>query len=137
AGISDGSGRQSSANEILPQWQRPEINITFPQYWCTRDLILSAFVLRCQLLQGNHAASFDHLVGTGEQRRWHNEAECFCRFEIDGQLVLSRRLNRHIGWLLALEDAIDISGRAPVLVDQVGAVGKQATIRDEEICEVD
>jgi len=28
AGISDGSGRQSSANEILPQWQRPEINIS-------------------------------------------------------------------------------------------------------------
>src|SRR6516162_1844350 len=31
AGISDGSGRQSSANEILPQWQRPEINIALPQ----------------------------------------------------------------------------------------------------------
>jgi hypothetical protein len=31
AGISDGSGRQSSANEILPQWQRPEINIAIPQ----------------------------------------------------------------------------------------------------------
>jgi hypothetical protein len=30
AGISDGSGRQSSANEILPQWQRPEINIALP-----------------------------------------------------------------------------------------------------------
>src|SRR5262249_43356628 len=28
AGISDGSGSsQSSANEILPQWQRPEINM--------------------------------------------------------------------------------------------------------------
>src|SRR5215469_7974793 len=27
AGISDGFGRQSSANEILPQWQRPEINM--------------------------------------------------------------------------------------------------------------
>src|SRR5262245_28173446 len=30
AGISDGSGRQSSANEILPQWQRPEINMIVP-----------------------------------------------------------------------------------------------------------
>jgi hypothetical protein len=27
AGISDGSGRQSSAKKILPQWQRPEINM--------------------------------------------------------------------------------------------------------------
>ena len=31
AGISDGSGRQSSANEILPQWQRPEINMALPR----------------------------------------------------------------------------------------------------------
>jgi hypothetical protein len=31
AGISDGSGRQSSANEILPQWQRPVINMAFPR----------------------------------------------------------------------------------------------------------
>src|SRR5262249_33182066 len=31
AGISDGSGCQSSANEILPQWQRPEINMALPQ----------------------------------------------------------------------------------------------------------
>src|SRR5215469_12321399 len=30
AGISDGSGRQSSAKEILPQWQRPEINMIVP-----------------------------------------------------------------------------------------------------------
>src|SRR5262249_20087598 len=30
ARISDGSGCQSSANEILPQWQRPEINIGLP-----------------------------------------------------------------------------------------------------------
>jgi hypothetical protein len=30
AGISDGSGRQSSANEILPQWQRPTINMALP-----------------------------------------------------------------------------------------------------------
>src|SRR5262249_62436952 len=30
AGISGGSGRQSSANEIFPQWQRPEINMALP-----------------------------------------------------------------------------------------------------------
>ena len=31
AGISDGSGRQSSAKKILPQWQRPEINMALPR----------------------------------------------------------------------------------------------------------
>src|SRR5262249_30713246 len=34
AGISDGSGRQSSANEILPQWQRPEINMCLIRSVC-------------------------------------------------------------------------------------------------------
>ena len=33
------------------------------------------------------------------------------------QLVLGRRLHRQVGRLLALEDAIDVAGRAPVLVD--------------------
>jgi hypothetical protein len=31
AGISDGSGRQSSAKKILPQGQRPEINMALPR----------------------------------------------------------------------------------------------------------
>ena len=32
------------------------------------------------------------------------------------QLVLGRRLHRQVGRLLALEDAVDVAGRAPVLV---------------------
>src|SRR5262249_16944330 len=31
------------------------------------------------------------------------------------QLVLGRRLHRQVSWLLALEDAIDVVGRTPVL----------------------
>ena len=34
------------------------------------------------------------------------------------QLVLGRRLHRQVGRLLALEDAVDVAGRAPVLVDR-------------------
>ena len=48
------------------------------------------------------------------------EAERLGGLEIDHQFVLGRRLHRQVGRLLALEDAIDISGRAPVLVDEIG-----------------
>ena len=53
------------------------------------------------------------------------------------QLVLGRRLHRHVGRLLALEDAIDIAGRAPVLVDQIGSVGDQPAGGNNEASEVD
>ena len=69
------------------------------------------------LCQKRTSALFDHLVGAGEQRRRHGEAERLGGLEIDHQLVLGRRLHRQVGWLLALEDAIDVAGRAAELVD--------------------
>ena len=61
---------------------------------------------------------FNHLVGAAKHCRGHRKAERLGRFEIDYQLVFGRRLHRQVGWLLALEDAVDIAGRAPVLVDR-------------------
>ena len=46
-------------------------------------------------------------------------------------LVLGRRLHRQIGWLRTLEDAIDIVGRAPVLVGHISPIGHQAASGDE------
>src|SRR5262245_14968644 len=57
---------------------------------------------------------FDHLVGAGEQRLRHCQAKRLRGFEINHQLILGRGLHWQIGRLLALEDAIDITGRAPV-----------------------
>ena len=48
------------------------------------------------------------------------------------QLVLGRRLHRQVGRLLALEDAIDVAGRAPVLVDRIRPIGDQAAGGDED-----
>ena len=42
---------------------------------------------------------------------------------------LGRRLHRQVGRLLALENAIDIAGRASVLVDRIRPIGDQAARR--------
>ena len=65
------------------------------------------------------ASLFDHLVGACQHRRRHVKTERFGGLEIDHRFVLGRRLHRQVGRLLALEDAIDIVGRAAVLIDQV------------------
>src|SRR5215831_4809328 len=74
---------------------------------------------------------FNHLVGGREQPVGNLEAERLCGLEIDRQLVLDRVLHRKVGRLLALEDAIDVTGRAPVRVGRVGGVGDEAAGDDE------
>ena len=75
---------------------------------------------------------FDHLVGRGEQRLRNGQAEGLCGLEIDDQFILGGRLHREIARLLALENAIDIAGRAPELVGKIRSVRDQATIRGAE-----
>ena len=55
------------------------------------------------------AALLDHLVGAGEQRRWNLKADRLGRLQVDDELEFGRQLDRHFGWLLALEDAADVT----------------------------
>jgi hypothetical protein len=72
---------------------------------------------------------FDHLVGA-RQKHWRDlDAERPRGLEVDEQFVLCRRLHRKNGGLLALKDAIDVTGRMPVLVEQIGTIGDEAAGR--------
>src|SRR5262249_36400434 len=78
------------------------------------------------------AALFDHLVGAGEQAIGHGEAQRFRGLEIDNEFVLRRRLHRKVGGLLALEDAIDVTGGAAELADKTRPIRDQPAGSDEK-----
>src|SRR6266566_7543051 len=62
---------------------------------------------------------FDHLVGGLLQTQRHVEAQRLGGLEVDDQLKLCRRLDREIGRLLALEDAVDVLWHLAKLFDKI------------------
>src|SRR6266446_9957590 len=90
-----------------------------------------------QAAAGVRGGSFDDLVGAGEDRWRHGEAERLGGLEIDDQLESRRLLDRQISRLLALEDLSDVNaepvkgGReAGSIADQAAGFGEPAPLID-------
>jgi hypothetical protein len=74
----------------------------------------------------NRAASFDYLVGDREKRWGYVDAQGLGGSDIDGQFDLRGLLHWKISSLLTFEDAINVTGCAPKLVNDIGSVGDQS-----------
>jgi hypothetical protein len=87
--------------------------------------ILSAgrHVSKCQ--HRKFAASFDHLVSTGEQRRGHREAQRFGGPQVDDQFEFRNLLHRQISRLVAFQDAAGIEADLPVGFRIVSSIAQQ------------
>src|SRR5262249_61036913 len=83
--------------------------------------------------------SFDLLVCARKQRRRDFNAERLGGLEIYDELVFGRRLHRQIGGPLALENAVDVTGRPTVLVhfERIRPVGHQAAASNEKTGGID
>jgi hypothetical protein len=54
------------------------------------------------------SALLDHLIGAGEQRRWHRQAQRLGSLQIDHQLVFRRLFHGQVGWLGTFENFVDV-----------------------------
>src|SRR5260221_14764588 len=70
--------------------------------------------------------ALDHLVGAGEQRRWHFKAEGLRGLEIDHQLELGGLQYRQIDWPGPFENPRRVDANLAVGVDGVYCIAHQA-----------
>src|ERR1700746_2408397 len=75
--------------------------------------------------------SLNYLISGRQQRFRDDEVERLGGSEVDDKFVLGCLLDRQIGRLLSIEDAINVSGRAPAVVNHVRPVGDQTPGGDE------
>jgi hypothetical protein len=67
----------------------------------------------------------DYFVDAGQHDRRNIEVERPGGFEIESYFLLRRRLYGQIGRLLAVEDAVDVTGCAMKLIEVVNPVGDE------------
>ena len=68
---------------------------------------------------GDIARLFDHLVGAGEQRGGTSRPSALAVLRLITSSNLVGCLNRQVGGLLALKDAVDVAAGMPILIDRI------------------
>jgi hypothetical protein len=100
-------------------------------------LTVGAISASCQ--QGTHALQqatlLNRLISSRQELWRHGQGRRLGGFQggfqVDRQLVLVRRLHRKVGWLLALEDAIDVTRRTAKLLENIIPIRDQTAAIDK------
>src|SRR5262249_31908506 len=80
--------------------------------------------------------SFDHLVGAGEQSRWHVEIDYLCHPPVDDQLEPTWKNDRHVGGPLSFQDFPGVDSSLMIGVRAARALAHQSASLDELALEV-
>src|SRR5258708_35278394 len=73
---------------------------------------------------------FDPFVGAGEQLRGHCQTKPLGCLETNYQLEFGGLLDGEVSWFRAMENPVNIVGRTPVLIGDVGSIGHQTARLD-------
>ena len=134
-----GAGAVHHIKPGLPPW-RPHVLVPpaadMPPHWLWAAIAISCRE-QCSNLPGQTADYSITSSARASSDGRHVDAERRGGFQIDDELELGRGLHRQVGRFLAVQDAVDVGGRASVQVDQVGPIRHEATGLDEEAIGVD
>src|SRR5215207_5012502 len=86
---------------------------------------------RVEEKQSVSPASFDHLVGTGEERGRDGEVEGFRGPKIDSESVTLAYFDGEVTWVGSGEDAQNVSRRKPAFLSTVQSIARESAISDQ------
>src|SRR5215470_5610084 len=87
-------------------------------------------LLRRRAASRTRAASFDHLVGAGEESRGQVDAERLGGSEVDDEIEFGRLLDRDVPWLRPVHYLVHKIGGAAEQVREVWSIGHQTPCFD-------